>query len=546
MGLLKRALDQEEQDAERSRTPPPRRRALEEASPPKSARGQPVLDKWQQVAARVAHSRHVFLTGEAGSGKSFLLEHLRDNLPERHVALAAPTWKAAARIGGTSVHYFAGVNIGKLEQSAKEAMEFIKSRPDEDDVLARLRRTEVLILDEVSMLSPRVLDSLEELCRLVRKSDLVFGGIRCIFAGDFLQIPPVKETRLAFQAQCWNRLFAGPDQQLTLRGVHRQSNDQHFHGFLNRLRYGYIAEKDIALLLEASDRDRSQTTEWLQIYAKNKEVDSVNLSRLRRLDGEAIEYRASDTFADGLCKSAEIVNALEEQCPSVLALKLGAPVRLTHVRNSIEMHRGLEGLVIGFGHGGFPIVRLDDGRTEEIRPCIGASFQREARGPRLAVRRQIPLALAWATTLHKAQGMTLSRAATHVSDTFEPNMGYVALSRVTTSAGLKILDRLRAMTCNNFRSWVRNKLCSVNAKALDYHVKMLPERRRHEVLEGRDAFERLLRPGVFEAALKRAGFIEGAGYEYQKMSAPDWAIAEYGDVCYRCGKRGHWQSDCVE
>lgn len=243
---------------------------------------RPPLDPCQRRAFEVAKRRSVFVTGEAGSGKSYLLEYLRDHLRER-VSVVAPTWHAACRIGGTSVHHFAGVDIGLLECSAVMAYKYIEGRTGKKRILERLRGTEVLILDEVSMMNPAMLDNLDKLCRIVRGSGELFGGIRCIFAGDFMQIRPVKCQRLAFEAECWKELFQDEEQLQTLREVHRHKDDLPFFAFLNRLRYGYLNEEDLRLLIDASvceeeEEDPSDCLdgeEWPQIHAKNDDVNKV-------------------------------------------------------------------------------------------------------------------------------------------------------------------------------------------------------------------------------------------------------------------------------
>ncbi|CAE7462865.1 pif1, partial [Symbiodinium microadriaticum] len=500
---------------------------------------------WQRQAKEIAVSQHLFLTGEAGSGKTYLLQHLKENLHDAHIAVAAPTWKAASRLCGTSVHWFAGVNVGKLEASAEEALLFIQSRQDSEAVLDRLRRVKVLILDEVSMLCPTVLDNLEQLCRMVRDSEALFGGMRCIFSGDFMQIPPVASRTLAFEARCWKALFAEPQQQQTLLRQHRQSEGE-FYNFLKRLRYGYLHETDIGLLLAASRREGA--SEWLSMFATNEDVEKVNASRLRRLEGEAVSFDAQDDFHPDVTVQSrkELEVGLDEQCPRQLVLKVGAPVRLTHVQNSEATHRGMEGKVIGFEDRG-PIVQLDGGGgTRTVEPRIGAYIQSEAGGPRLAVRKQVPLALAWATTLHKAQGMTLTHAATHVSKVFQENMGYVALSRVSSHSGLKLIDRLDSMTSMQLRNWLDRKLCQACPKASAFHMNMLNEQDKSQIERGRSEFRQLLdNDSIWKRALRDAGFVDGAGYRYSD-SRPDWAVHQYGDRCLKCGKTGHWRADCLE
>ena len=247
--------------------------------------------------------------------------------------MAAPTWKAASRLCGTSVHWFAGVNVGKLEASAEEALLFIQSRQDSEAVLDRLRRVKVLILDEVSMLCPQCLIILSSSAVWYVIQKLFSGGCAASSPGDFMQIPPVASRTLAFEARCWKALFAEPQQQQTLLRQHRQSEGE-FYNFLKRLRYGYLHETDIGLLLAASRREGA--SEWLSMFATNEDVEKVNASRLRRLEGEAVSFDAQDDFHPDVTVQSrkELEVGLDEQCPRQLVLKVGAPVRLTHVQNS--------------------------------------------------------------------------------------------------------------------------------------------------------------------------------------------------------------------
>lgn len=270
--------------------------------------------------------------------------------------------------------------------------------------------------------------------------------------------------------------------------------------------------------------------------------DEVNTFKLKSLDGRPVPFEAEDDIADLDPEDrAELECALDHLCPRVLLLKVGAPVRLTHVRNSRGLHRGMEGTVKAF-EDGWPVVQLKNGARKTFKPCLAVGVSG------VASRRQVPLALAWATTLHKAQGMTLQQAAIHVSHVFEENMGYVALSRVSTRAGLKLLDRLSKMTYENLRCWVEKKLLSVSPKALEFHLKLLEPTAQVRIRQGQRKFQKLLGSDRFQAVLESAGFEEGRGYDYdyERKSYPKWAIREYGDRCYNCGKSGHWRDDCME
>ena len=114
---------------------------------------------------------------------------MRKHLPGKRISVCALAWKAAARVSGTSIHWWAGVNVGKLEVSAERALSFIESRSDPEVVFRRYRECNVFVIDEVSQMHPKVLDSLEHFARLVKKSDLLFGGIQVVLSGDFFPDP---------------------------------------------------------------------------------------------------------------------------------------------------------------------------------------------------------------------------------------------------------------------------------------------------------------------------------------------------------------------
>jgi hypothetical protein len=222
-------------------------------------------------------------------------------------------------------------------------------------------------------------------------------------------------------------------------------------------------------------------------------VEGRNLAKLREIDGDVNEFHAEDSYRDEM-PSADILNALESASPGVLKFKLNCPVVLTHVQNSQSWHRGAEGRVVGFepDFPHHPRVRLLNGVERIVRPEVIPGWMVDGDYP-VAWRRQLPLALGWAMTLHKAEGQTLQNVGVKVIDAFEPGMGYVAMSRVSNREGLRILDDLGSMSEKEILWWIQTKLCRASQKALEFHLKTLSTARREMVVAGREQFQAQIR-----------------------------------------------------
>lgn len=363
----------------------------------------------------------VLLTGPAGAGKTYILNQFiklakRDG---KHVSVTATTGLAATHLGGTTIHSWAGIGVGDFlpngfaEHLAKGRREIIE-------------KTDVLVIDEISMLHDFRLDMVDEVCRLVRKEpDLPFGGIQLIMSGDFFQLPPInrgdsRAGSFVVNSNVWQEL----DPVICyLEEQHRQ-DDETLIEILNAIRAGDVRRNHAETLLSRTEVYPDDLEQLTELHTVNVDVDSMNEAKLAQLDGDEVSYEQSSTGSENY------VEALQRSvlAPKVLKLKQGALVMA--VKNSPERKyvNGSIGTVIDFEpHTDYPIVAFQNGKEVSMSPD---TWELRDGDKKRASITQIPLRLAWAITVHKSQGMTLDAARIDLRKAFVEGMGYVALSRV--------------------------------------------------------------------------------------------------------------------
>lgn len=366
---------------------------------------------------------NVFLTGEPGSGKTRVIQEFTAWLRTRGIepSVTASTGIAATQIGGTTFHAWSGIGTGGAVSAAK--VEQIASR---EMLVRRLTRAQVLIVEEVSMLSAEALDLADRVCREARRVDRPFGGLTLVFVGDFFQLPPVsrERVRFAYESDVWKE--ARPV-VCYLTEQHRQ-DDREFSAILCAIRSGRVEPAHHNALAERLASDVWASTDAPRLFSHNEDVDRINAEKLATLRGSAKKFFMTTKGKDAL------VEGLVRGClsPRVLELKKGAAVMFT--KNSLPggFVNGTLGTVTGF-RGETPVVKTRAGKTILAEP---ATWQVEEEGKVRASITQIPLRLAYAMTVHKSQGMSMDRAVIDLSRAFEYGQGYVALSRVRRLAGV--------------------------------------------------------------------------------------------------------------
>ena len=428
--------------------------------------------------------KNVFLTGGAGVGKSHTLTQIIKYLKPETYAVTASTGCAAAIIGAATLHSTMGIGIGT--QSAKQYA--IKIKKNNPVVWQRIKRLKTLILDECSMLDGATFNKSGLVAAMLRRNyseDLMsnaaaftlWDGMQIICCGDFLQLPPVqvKDNGWIFNSRAWKELRF-KNHVLTI--IHRQSGDPEFAEVLGRVRLGRATQKDLVYLTKNSATDEPDNC--LKLFALNKPADQLNQKRFRELVAAG---NAPHPFKS--IDAGEKKHLLEQcQAPQLLWLCVGA--RVMCLRNLIEgrLVNGSTGTVLAVrpiqGPSGGAIVgatvdvrfdgmlgsqpfthsfRTYDPSMPESDVARNLEFTVTEGSKKVASRIQLPLRLAWAVSVHKAQGTSLERASLDFSGVFENGQAYTALSRMRTLGGafLRGLQMKHLnMTNEKAKAWYAN------------------------------------------------------------------------------------------
>lgn len=383
----------------------------------------------QALALEILHSGHnVLLTGPAGAGKTYVLNQFvrQAKADGKHVSVTATTGLAATHLGGNTIHAWSGIGVSDQLQDDFEDY-LLKSRRD------IIETTDVLVIDEISMLHDYRLDMVDMVARTVRDDPRPFGGIQVVLCGDFFQLPPVnrdggKQGGFVTNSNAWQEL----DLVICYLNEQHRQDDQAFLEILNALRGGDIRRRHAEALM-ARVGTHLEDDNITELHTTNIDVESINHGRLGELKDKTYYY---DMVTTG---SENYVATLKRSCLAMerLALKPGALVMA--IKNSPERKyvNGSLGVVSGFEKGtDYPIVEFRNGKTVTMKPD---SWELRDGDKKRAGLSQIPLRLAWAITVHKSQGMTLDAARIDLRKAFVEGMGYVALSRVKRLESLSLL-----------------------------------------------------------------------------------------------------------
>ena len=372
---------------------------------------------------------NVFLTGAPGSGKTFLLnqyiKYLKEN--NRAVAVTASTGIAATHMNGTTIHSWSGLGI-KDRLSENEMAKLLKK----PYLRKRFINTNVLIIDEVSMLHAHQFDLLNRICQEFKDSGDAFGGMQVICSGDFFQLPPISkkgEPKFITSSKIWQAMEL---KICYLTEQYRQQESDQLFALLNHIRSNLPHKAREVLLDNRSNQAQTDSLVLTKLFTHNVDVDAINSLELGKIQ------QKQEVFYMSSRGNAHIAQSLIKSClaPETLALKKGAKVMF--IKNSFDQGyvNGTLGHIANFNKQGSPVVRKLDGN---LVVAERTSWLIEEDGKIKAEIIQFPLRLAWAITVHKSQGMNLDGAEIDLSKSFVEGMGYVALSRLKSLAGLKLI-----------------------------------------------------------------------------------------------------------
>lgn len=403
---------------------------------------------------RLKSKKNIFITGSAGSGKTYVLNKYIKYLKKKgtKVAITASTGIAATHIGGVTIHSWSGLGI---TQGVTDQM--LDNMEDKKYLWERFDKVEVLIIDEISMLHRKTLDDVNRVLKHFKRNNKPFGGIQVILSGDFFQLPPVSgngesnREKFSFMATAW----VEAQMQICYLTEQYRQDDERLLGLLNEIRSQECNQDSVEMLDEMKENDFDDELEAIKLFTHNVDVDMINQLELEKLDTKMRNYTADTKGKDN------VIETLKRSvlAPEKLILKIGAQVIFVKNNPDNGYMNGTMGRVIKFTTTGYPVVKLLDGTkitVDEMEWSI-----EDENGKTQGSYKQIPLRLAWAITIHKSQGMSLDRAEIDLSKTFEPGQGYVALSRVKNFEGIKLigynemalrLDPLAFMADERFQS----------------------------------------------------------------------------------------------
>jgi ATP-dependent DNA helicase PIF1 len=435
------------------------------------------LSKEQKIAFdKYVQGQNIFITGPGGAGKSALIKLIHQHATSKFksIQVTALTGCAAVLLNckAKTLHSWAGIGLGN------GSIEYLVNKIKKNKFAKALwKGTDILVVDEVSMLSLKLFNTLNEIGKAVRGNQKPFGGIQLIFSGDFFQLPPVGDSldpdtqRFCFESDDWNAVFHR-DCQIQLVKIFRQT-DEIYSTILNQIREGKIKRKSNDLLLQYVGRpfDPNLVAEPTKLYPTRNRVENINNTKMASLPGEAREYKIKYVkdlemtkadrsrrldFTDKDIQVELDFLASNLICDKEMKLKIGSQVMcIVNIQSDtgIEVCNGSQGIVTEFCEiTCAPRVKFNNG----IERVMSRHTWISDKIPGIGVS-QVPLILAWALTIHKSQGATMDAAEIDAgSCIFECGQTYVALSRVKSLNGLYL---------NSFDA----KKIRINKKVKDYY-----------------------------------------------------------------------------
>lgn len=382
--------------------------------------------------------KNILMLGSAGSGKSTILNKIKF-LSSKNIAVTSTTGISAFNIKGCTIHSFSGIGTGE------DPLEKLLYRIDKGSSGQVIRNLDVLIIDEISMLSAELFEKLNYIYQQIRNNPKPFGGVQLIFSGDLYQLQPVfnrnehlfgtQDRRLIFQSKDFNNIFSKSKDNIVVLKKNYRQNDPIFINMLMRIRTGCHTDTDLELLNTRFTEPVED--DYVELVVTNKQALATNMGRLSKLD--TVEYNFFTSFNkigdEYDCEKLirELSNQFKQREIFTIALKVGARVMLIkNVNTAIGLINGTTGTVTDIDR---ECVSVKFDHLEEIVIIQLEKWELEYKKSKV-IATQIPLILGYSLTINKAQGLTLERALLDLDRCFSDGQVYVALSRLRNLEGL--------------------------------------------------------------------------------------------------------------
>ncbi|WP_348652990.1 helix-turn-helix domain-containing protein [uncultured Sulfurimonas sp.] len=430
----------------------------------------------QTIALNILKTgNNVFITGSAGTGKTYLLNKYTFYLKSRKIipTIVAPTGIAASHLQGQTIHSFFSLGIRDTIDD-----DYIDSLLEKKYLQTRFAKLKVLIVDEISMVSPEMFTAMDRILRAFKENNIPFGGVQTIVSGDFFQLPPIsripKDKRFAWQSPSWKELQL---KTCYLQEKFRQ-DDNVLISILDEIRSGSVSSNSYEVLNTRHHKDLGLDFTPTKLYTHNVDVDRINSDELSKLTNPSHSFKYK---SEGTAKNVEKIFksslVLEE-----MSLKKDAVVMFIKNNHELGYVNGTTGVVVDFDkQTHLPVVKTSYGAL--IRVTLEDWTIENDSSNIVAKVSQIPLKLAWAITIHKSQGMTLDSAEIDLSKTFEVGQGYVALSRIKNIDGLRLMGlNDMALTVDPLILHIDDRIKAASQKASD-EISLLSSQNLEEIFE---------------------------------------------------------------